>query len=149
MESGKIVASIQEGIIGGYGKLSGPFGDKPICYIDWIASGRCLSSIEKHLQTEVLPYYGNTHTTTSLTGHQTACYRDEAKQIVAESVNARVSGKFAHDVVLFCGNGTTAAINRMVLALGLFTPLPEVFFKLFKCVFVKLFSRVIPKMIVP
>lgn len=39
---------------------------------------------------EVLPRYGNTHTTTSATGAQTTAYREEARRIIAETVNAKV-----------------------------------------------------------
>ncbi|EWM20018.1 cysteine desulfurase [Nannochloropsis gaditana] len=60
-----------------------------------------------------MPFYGNTHTTTSITGMQTTLYRHEARQIIAESVNARVTGKAAEDVVLFVGAGCTAAVHKM------------------------------------
>jgi selenocysteine lyase/cysteine desulfurase len=73
---------------------------------------------------EVLPFYGNTHTTTSVTGHQSTCFRHEARQLVAESVNAKITGRAAADVVLFTGNGTTAAAHKLVESLGLKTPLP-------------------------
>ena len=45
---------------------------------------------------------------------------------MAEAVNAKVTGKAATDMVLFTGNGTTAAVNKLVHALGLHLPLPEV-----------------------
>jgi hypothetical protein len=40
---------------------------------------RPLTFIEDYLQSEVLPYYGNTHTTTSLTSRQTTYFREEAR----------------------------------------------------------------------
>jgi len=39
--------------------------------------------------------------------------------MVAEAVNAKVTGKVAEDVVLFCGAGTTAAVAKLVGILGL------------------------------
>ena len=45
--------------------------------------------------------YGNTHTNTSVTGSQSTAFVAEARQIVAEGVNAKISGKAALDVVLF------------------------------------------------
>lgn len=112
-------------VIGGYNPFTTPFGKKAIIYADWTASGRPVDKIEKYLLNEVMPFYGNTHTTTSVTGHQSSCFRNEARQIVAESVNAKVTGKAAEDVVIFTGNGTTAAVNKLVDALGLNTPFPS------------------------
>ncbi len=42
--------------------------------------------------------------------------------MVAEACNARVTGRAAEDVVLFCGSGTTAAVNKLVHILGLHIP---------------------------
>jgi selenocysteine lyase/cysteine desulfurase len=46
-------------------------------------------------------------------------------QVIAESVNARITGKAADDVVVFCGSGSTSAVSKMVHVLGLMDPLPE------------------------
>ena len=48
--------------------FKGPFGYKPILYCDYIASGRSLKFIEDKIYLEVLPWYANTHTTTTITG---------------------------------------------------------------------------------
>ena len=93
-------------------------------YVDWTASGKCVKKLETYVSENVMTLYGNTHTTTSITGHQSTCFRHEARQIVAESVNAKVTGRAAEDVVIFTGNGTTAAFNKLVMALGLHIPLP-------------------------
>jgi hypothetical protein len=80
---------------------------------------RIIRSLEMHPHIalfQVLPVYANTHTTTSYTGLQTTCFRLEARQMVAESVNARITYKDIHsDVVLFTGSGTTAAVNKVRL----------------------------------
>jgi hypothetical protein len=73
----------------------------PLIYCDQTASNRPLKSIEKFIHENCLPMYGNTHTNTSVTGSQSTAFVAEARQIVAEGVNAKISGKAALDVVLF------------------------------------------------
>ena len=107
--------------------VEGPMGKIPCIYMDWTASGRPLQSIENYLQKEVYPLYGNTHTTSSITGHQSTCFRHEARQIIAEATNAKITGRAAIDNVIFCGNGTTAAMNKLVETFGLNLPLPHGF----------------------
>jgi len=120
--------ALRAGIIGSTANFRTPFaGQKPLVYADWTASARSLAQIEDYLRSEVMPLYGNTHTTTSVTGHQSTCFRHEARQIVAQAVNAKITGKAAEDVVIFTGNGTTNCIDKLVSALGLNAPLPEGF----------------------
>ena len=113
------LVQIRSEIVGHYSKISTPFGEKPLCYVDWTASGRAINKIESYLQSNVMTLYGNTHTSTSITGHQSTCFRHEARQIIAEAVNAKVTGRAADDVVIFTGNGSTDAINKLVLSLQL------------------------------
>lgn len=47
------VAAIRRDIIGSQTMFSTPFGQKPIIYADWTASGRCLGRIEEILRTQV------------------------------------------------------------------------------------------------
>lgn len=73
----------------------------PMVYCDQTASNRPVKSIEKYMEKTCLPFYGNTHTNTSVTGAQTTAFVAEARQIVAEETNARITGKASLDVVLF------------------------------------------------
>jgi selenocysteine lyase/cysteine desulfurase len=123
--SQQLVARLRTDVIGRKNEFEGPFGTTPIVYCDWTASGRCLDSIEKYVREEVLPLYGNTHTTTSITGHQSTCYRDEARKIVAQCVNAKITGRASEDIVLFTGNGSSGAVTKLILALNLHIPLPD------------------------
>jgi hypothetical protein len=73
----------------------------PLVYCDQTASNRPLQSLERYIQSVCLPLFGNTHTNTSITGAQSTAFCAEARQIVAEQVNAKVTGKASRDVVLF------------------------------------------------
>jgi hypothetical protein len=73
----------------------------PLVYCDQTASNRPVKSIETYMQETCLPLYGNTHTNTSITGSQSTAFVAEARQIVAESTNAKITGKASLDVVLF------------------------------------------------
>jgi selenocysteine lyase/cysteine desulfurase/tRNA(Ile)-lysidine synthase TilS/MesJ len=111
-------------LVGRLTPFTTPFGVKRLVYADWTATGRPLSSIENFISQEVLPMYGNTHTTTSISGLQSTCFRHEARQTIAESVNARITGKASLDTVLFTGNGCTGAVDTLLRAMGLASPLP-------------------------
>ena len=78
------------GLVGRLASFTTPYGERPIVYADWTASGRAHVDVESYVSSEVLPFYGNTHTTTSITGCQSTCFRHEARQVVAEAVNAKV-----------------------------------------------------------
>ncbi|CAK4159413.1 unnamed protein product [Aphanomyces euteiches] len=114
---------IRQGVIGRNSAFETPFGTRPLVYADYTASGRSLQAIEDYMQMEVLPQYGNTHTTTSITGLQSTCFRHETRQIVAQAVNAKITGRGAEDVVLFTGSGSTSAVVKLVQALGLHIPI--------------------------
>jgi selenocysteine lyase/cysteine desulfurase len=91
---------LRQNILGSHEEFQGPYGTKPIIYSDWTASGRSLHNIEKYIQDHVLKFYGNTHTTSSITGHQSTCFRHESRQIVAEATNAKVCALIACIVIL-------------------------------------------------
>lgn len=116
---------VRRDVVGHGTRITTAYGCKVMVYADWTASGRALRSIEGMIREEVLPTYANTHTTTSTTGAQSTCFRQEARQVVAQCVNARVGYADKHaDVVMFAGSGSTSAIDRLARALGAHVPLP-------------------------
>ncbi|EEY53740.1 aminotransferase, putative [Phytophthora infestans T30-4] len=117
----QLLHDIAENMIGRNIPFVTPFGTKAQCYADYTASGKAIESIETFIRNEVMPTYGNTHTTTSVTGLQTTSFREEARQIIGKAVNARLHGTGARDIVVFTGQGCTSAINKFITALGLKT----------------------------
>lgn len=97
----------------------GPFGDRKLTYADYTASGKSVEAIEAFVHDVVLPLYGNTHTTTSVTGHQMTLLRHEARLLIKRLVNANFAHGNDKDVLLFHGSGVTGCINAAVAMLGL------------------------------
>jgi len=112
-----IIDLIRASVIGDDEAVAGPFGIRRVTYADYTASGRSLSFIEDYIRDAVLPLYGNTHSESSGTGLQTTRFREEARRIIRDAV-----GGGDEHAVLFCGSGSTAAINRLIDVLNLRLP---------------------------
>ena len=112
-----LIDHIRNSVIGDKHSIRTPFGDKPLVYADYTASGRSLGFVEDYIREQVLPFYANTHTETSFTGAQTTALREQARQQIRSSLNGS-----ADDQVIFCGPGATAGINKLVDILNLRLP---------------------------
>ncbi|PWT79168.1 MAG: selenocysteine lyase [Bacteroidetes bacterium] len=104
-------------ITGIHQSFQSPFGRKRIVYADWTAAGRAYGPIEEYIHEEILPYLANTHSETTITGTLMSQAYAEAKSIVEAHVNAG-----SDDVLIFCGSGMTAAVNKLQRILGLRIP---------------------------
>jgi selenocysteine lyase/cysteine desulfurase len=117
-ESGlDLIETIRSSVIGEDEAVMGPFGSRRVTYADYTASGRALSFIEDFIREVVLPLYANTHTESSGTGLQTTRFREEARAIIRAALGAT-----DEHAIIFCGSGSTAAINRMIDVLNLRLP---------------------------
>src|SRR5215204_4778769 len=112
-----LVERIRASVIGDDTVLDGPFGGRRLVYADYTASGRALSFVESFIREEVLPLYANTHTDASATGRRMTRLREDARRLIHRSV-----GGSRKDVVVFCGTGSTGAIDKLVQVLALRIP---------------------------
>ena len=116
--SADLIVMIRGAGIGDDEAVMGTFGIRRVTYADYTASGRSLAFIEDYVREAVLPLYANTHTESSGTGLQTSRFREDARSIIRESLG----GNAADHVVIFCGSGSTAAINKLVEVMNLRLP---------------------------
>ncbi|KAJ1265138.1 hypothetical protein BS78_08G056500 [Paspalum vaginatum] len=114
------VAWLRSQLIGKDAEFATPFGRRALTYADQTASGRSLRYIEDYLVSEVLPFYGNTHTEDSHVGSKTTRLVHRAARYVR-----RCMGAGPRDALLFCGAGTTAAIKRLQEVIGVAAPSAE------------------------
>src|SRR6266508_3446761 len=112
-----LLERIRTGIIGDGEVLDGPYGPRRITYADYTASGRAVDFVEDFIREQVLPRYANTHTESSGTGLQTTRLREDARRLIRDAV-----GGTDDHVVIFCGSGATAAVNKLVGILELRLP---------------------------
>ncbi|OFE13884.1 aminotransferase [Pseudohongiella acticola] len=113
----ELIQKIRDNVIGQRHCIRTAFGDRPLVYADYTASGRSLGFIEDYIREQVLPFYANTHTETTYTGARTSALRESSRQMIRRAVNGS-----ADDKVIFCGSGATAAINKLIDVLNLRLP---------------------------
>ena len=103
-------------LIGADAVISTPFGERLLVYGDYTASGRCLSLVERYLQS-LQRIYANTHTEDDISGRSMTKLLEEAEQHIKRSVNAGPAGR-----IIACGTGATGAIDKFQQIIGVALP---------------------------
>ncbi|XP_052216179.1 uncharacterized protein LOC127834382 [Dreissena polymorpha] len=116
-QANSIFKKLNDSVIGKDLTIETPFGQRQVVYCDYTASGKCLTIIEDYVRSVVMPTYANTHSTTGHNARQTGHFREEARNIIKQSVNAS-----REDVVIFTGSGATAGMHKMAWALKINNP---------------------------
>ncbi|MFN3847863.1 MAG: aminotransferase class V-fold PLP-dependent enzyme [Spirosomataceae bacterium] len=104
----------RKNIIGIDATFQTPYGEKPVIYADWTASGRLYAPIEQKLAYQFGELVGNTHSESTITGTAMTYAYHIAKDMIKEHVNASKD-----DVFLAIGSGMTGAVNKLQRILGL------------------------------
>jgi selenocysteine lyase/cysteine desulfurase len=117
-EAEELIELIRSSLIGDDEAVAGPFGPRRVTYADYTASGRSLGFIEDYIRNAVMPLYANTHTESSGTGLQTTRFREDARRIVREALG----GNEDDHALIFCGSGSTGAVDKLVAILNLRIP---------------------------
>jgi len=112
------LAGLRDRIVGCDVPIPTPFGERPLVYADYTASGRCLDFVEDYLR-GVATVYANCHTEDSYTGRKATHLLDQAEASIRRAVNAGPNGK-----VIAIGAGSTAAIHKLQEILGVAVPPP-------------------------
>jgi selenocysteine lyase/cysteine desulfurase len=110
-------APIRANTIGHDQTFRSPYGEHRIVYADWTASGRLYRPIERRLERDIGPFVGNTHSESSVTGTAMTLAYLEAHRILKAHCNAGPD-----DLIITCGAGMTAAVNKLQRILGLKVP---------------------------
>lgn len=107
-------APYRQQVIGEGVRFDTPYGNQPLIYADWTASGRLYGPIEALMSSQIAPYVGNTHTETTVTGSAMTLAYHEAKHLIKRHCGAHES-----DVLIASHSGMTGVVNKFQRILGL------------------------------
>jgi len=103
-------------VVGADAPMTTPFGERLMVYADYTASGRCLSLIERYIQSLQL-VYANTHTEDDISGRSMSRLLGEAETAIKQSLNAGPDGR-----IVSVGSGATGAIDKFQQIIGVALP---------------------------
>jgi len=104
----------KQNIVGIDARYLSPYGEQPLIYADWVASGRLYGPIEEKIKNEFGAFMANTHTETSETGTRMTFAYHHAQEIIKKHCNAGPT-----DVIITADSGMTRVLNKFQRILGL------------------------------
>ena len=110
-------SQFRKNIVGIDATFESAYGNQPIVYADWIASGRLYGPIEDKIKNQLGPLVGNTHSEASETGRTMTIAYHEAHKLIKNHVNAD-----KNDVIITTGFGMTSVLAKFQRILGLKIP---------------------------
>lgn len=108
--------TVRSSIIGSSVDIEAPYGNRPLLYADYTASGRGVVFVERYMQ-KILETYANTHTEDDLTGLRMSERLHAAEKLIKKHLHATDDY-----MIVSNGAGATAAINRLQEILGIYVP---------------------------
>ena len=90
-----------------------PYGSRYMINADSTASGGFYKPIEDYINSNIVPYYNNTHSN-SFSGQMMNIFITKSKEKISKSIHAKSTDK-----ILFTGNGCTGAIQHIIHMLNL------------------------------
>ncbi|NOR62129.1 MAG: aminotransferase class V-fold PLP-dependent enzyme [Rhodobacteraceae bacterium] len=112
LQSENPTETIRNGLIGEGLSYPGRYGDVPMIYADYVASGRALKQVEAFMLEKVLPFYANPHTEDSYCGAYVNKLREQSRAEIARLTKAEGCA------VVFTGSGASAGLGRLPALLG-------------------------------
>ncbi|KAG0072472.1 hypothetical protein BGZ89_005862 [Linnemannia elongata] len=110
----KFLQTIQRDLISAPFISNPPFGIKKSVYCDYFASAKALSGFEDIMRNAVLPFYANTHTSTTSTARFTSESVKHARDTIRRCTNAIATEGHEHQAaIIFCGSGATSGIHKI------------------------------------
>ncbi len=110
-------AKFRQNTIGCDATIQTPYGEKPLVYADWIASGRLYGPIEDLMREKIGPMVANTHSESSDTGMIMTNIYKHSHSVIKQHVNADDD-----DIIITAGFGMTYVINKLQRILGMRVP---------------------------
>lgn len=110
-------ARFRANIVGIEQTFVSPFGERPLIYADWTASGRLYRPIEERMLYDIGPLVGNTHSGSTVTGARMTEAYHLARRRIKDAVRAGTD-----DVIVTAGSGMTTVVNKLQRILGLRVP---------------------------
>ncbi|KAF9206648.1 hypothetical protein BGZ49_002057 [Haplosporangium sp. Z 27] len=109
-----LLKEIQNDIISSPIIANPAFGIKKSIYTDFFASSKPLRKFESIMMENVLPFYANTHTSTTSTAKTTTTAVKLSRETIQRCTNAMTTPGHVHQAtVIFCGDGSTSGINKV------------------------------------